>query len=56
MREEAQRMGAILGHNYPGGEWYPRTYALMEEAGVTQVSAEEAERRGWFSRTFGAIF
>ena len=56
MREEAQRMGAILGHNYPGGQWYPRTYALMEEAGVTQVSAEEAERRGWFSRTFGTVF
>jgi outer membrane protein assembly factor BamD len=56
MREEAQRMGAILGHNYPGGEWYPRTFALMQEAGVTQVSAEEAERRGWFSRTFGAVF
>jgi outer membrane protein assembly factor BamD len=56
MVEEAQRMGAILGHNYPGGEWYPRTYALMEQSGVSQVSATEAERRGWFSRTFGAVF
>ncbi len=56
MREEAQRMGAILGHNYPGGEWYPRSYALMEQAGIQQVAAEEAQRRGWFSRTFGAVF
>lgn len=56
MTEEAQRMAAILGHNYPGGEWYPRTYALMQQSGVSQVNAEEAERRGWFSRTFGSVF
>lgn len=54
--EEAQRMGAILGHNFPGNEWYQRSYALMEDNGVQQISAQEAERRGWFSRTFGAVF
>jgi outer membrane protein assembly factor BamD len=56
MTDEAQRMAAILGHNFPGNEWYQRSYALMEESGVTPVAAEEAERRGWFSRTFGAVF
>ncbi len=56
MTEEAQRMGAILGHNFPGSEWYQRSYALMTEAGVTPVSTEEAEHRGWFNRTFGAVF
>jgi outer membrane protein assembly factor BamD len=56
MTEEAQRMAAILGHNFPGSEWYQRSYALMTETGVTPVSAEDAERRGWFSRTFGAVF
>lgn len=56
MTEEAQRMGAILGHNYPGGQWYPRAYALMTESGVQAVSEQEAEHRGWFSRTFGAVF
>lgn len=56
MTEEAQRMAAILGHNFPGGDWYQRSYALLEDAGITPVSEAEADRRGWFSRTFGAVF
>lgn len=56
MIEEAQRMAAILGHNFPGNSWYERSYALMTDAGVAPVAQEEAERRGWFSRTFGAVF
>jgi len=56
MTEEAQRMAAILGHNYPGGEWYQRSYALMTDSGVAPVAEEEARRRGWLGRTFGAVF
>lgn len=56
MIEEAQRMAAILGHNFPGSRWYQRSYALMTDSGVAPVAREEAERRGWFSRTFGAVF
>jgi outer membrane protein assembly factor BamD len=56
MTEEAQRMAAILGHNFPGSDWYQRSYALMSQTGVTPVSDEDAERRGWFSRTFGTVF
>jgi outer membrane protein assembly factor BamD len=56
MTEEAQRMAAILGHNFPGDPWYQRSYALMQGAGVDAVAPEEAERRGWFSRTLGRIF
>jgi outer membrane protein assembly factor BamD len=56
MIEEAQRMAAILGHNFPGSQWYQRSYALMTDSGVAPVAQEEAERRGWFSRTFGAVF
>jgi outer membrane protein assembly factor BamD len=56
MTPEAQRMAAILGHNYPGSPWYERSYALMTDAGVAPVAEEEAERRGWFGRTFGAVF
>lgn len=52
MNEEAQRMAAVLGHNYPGSEWYQRTYSLMTGRGVTPVGEEEAERRGWLSRIF----
>ncbi len=56
MNEEAQRMASILGHNYPGDEWYQRSYALMTERGVALVPEAEAERRGWFSRTIGRVF
>ncbi len=56
MTEEAQRMAAVLGHNYPGNEWYQRSYALMTGRGVEPVSEDEARRRGWFSNTIGRIF
>ncbi len=56
MTEEAQRMAAILSYNYPGDEWYARTYALMSERGVAPVTEPEARRRGWLSRTVGRIF
>ena len=56
MTEEAQRMAAILGYNFPGSEWYQRTYRLMQQRGVQQVSTDEAQHRGWLNRTFGRIF
>ncbi len=56
MIEEAQRAAAILGHNFPGSEWYQASYALMTQSGVPVVAEAEAERRGWFSRTLGRLF
>lgn len=50
MIEEAQRTAAVLGYNFPGDRWYARTYTLMTGQGVTPVSEEEAQRRGWLSR------
>jgi outer membrane protein assembly factor BamD len=56
MTDEAQRIAAILGYNFPGSPWYQRTYALMQQRNVQQVNTEEARRRGWLGRTFGAVF
>jgi outer membrane protein assembly factor BamD len=56
MTEEAQRMASILGYNFPGSEWYQRSYALMTTEGVAPVAIEEAQRRGWLGRTFGRVF
>ncbi len=56
MNEEAQRTAAILGHNFPGSDWYNASYALLEGRGVQPVSQGEAERRGWFANTLGRIF
>jgi len=32
--KEAQTAAAVLGHNYPGSEWYEDTYAMMKEFGA----------------------
>ena len=32
VEEEARRTAAVLGHNYPGSEWYVDTYALFGAA------------------------
>ena len=37
--EEARRTAAVLGHNYPGSEWYERSYELVRRhAGQAQPS------------------
>lgn len=47
--EEAQVAAAVLGHNYPGSEWYEDTYRLMKgNAGKSE--------RGFLSKAFGWIF
>lgn len=49
--EEAQSAAAVLGHNYPGSEWYQDSYALL-----TGHDARPAEnRKSWISRAFGGI-
>ncbi|MGE0828146.1 MAG: outer membrane protein assembly factor BamD [Hyphomonadaceae bacterium] len=52
MNDEAQRSAAVLGYNFPGSEWYERTYRLMADRGVTPADEGEARRRGWLSRIF----
>ena len=45
-------VAAVLGHNYPGSEWYADSYLLL-----TGVDSRPQENKGsWISRTFGAIF
>jgi outer membrane protein assembly factor BamD len=29
--DEAQMAAAVLGHNFPGSEWYQNSYALLEQ-------------------------
>lgn len=45
---EAQTAGAVLGHNFPDGQWYKDTFKLLQSNGL-----EPRENRGsWISRTF----
>ena len=40
MTDEAQRMAAILGYNFPGNPWYQRTYAL--DAAAQRAAGDDA--------------
>ncbi|HYF05989.1 MAG TPA: outer membrane protein assembly factor BamD, partial [Acetobacteraceae bacterium] len=46
--EEARRVAAVLGHNYPGSEWYRDTYRLVGDPSAVPP----APQRGWVGRNF----
>ena len=45
---EAQAAAAVLGHNYPGSQWYEYSYALLVDSDL----APEADEDSWISRVF----
>ncbi len=51
LREEAQTSAAVLGHNFPGSDWYRDTYALLE--GVNLKPAED--EGSWISRALASV-
>ncbi len=50
--DEARRVAAVLGHNYPGSDWYRDSYALVE----TGESPAGGGEQGWFRRNWNALF
>jgi outer membrane protein assembly factor BamD len=46
--DEATKVGAVLGYNYPGSEWYEASYKLLTSRGATP--SVRPERRGLFRR------
>jgi outer membrane protein assembly factor BamD len=50
--EEAQASAAVLGHNYPGSNWYRDSYALLTGQGL----APDANQKSWISRAFSKLF
>ena len=40
---QAQQTAAVLGHNYPGSDWYSDSYALMQGQGVSLPEAPDAK-------------
>jgi outer membrane protein assembly factor BamD len=49
--EEAQSVAAVLGHNYPGSDWYQDSYALLTGKHVQPVENEKS----WISKAFSGI-
>ena len=51
VNEEARRFAAVLGHNYPGTDWYEDAYALLVEGGAVQKGDD-----AWYKRLWSGIF
>ena len=52
MRKEAQKAAAVLGHNYPGSEWYTDSYALITGKDTRQQKAKP----GFLKRAWNWVF
>lgn len=47
---EAEKVGAVLGYNYPDSAWYRDTYRLLSSEGLS--TNVEPEKEGWLGRIF----
>jgi outer membrane protein assembly factor BamD len=52
LRDEATKVAAVLGYNYPGSKWYERSYALLDDAARAKIMDE----RGFVDRTVDSLF
>lgn len=50
--DEAQTAASVLGHNFPGSEWYTDSYALLVDANVRPQKNEKS----WISRAWNSVF
>ena len=48
---EAQTAAAVLGHNFPDGQWYKDAFALLQSGGLEPRESEDS----WISKTFRKI-
>ena len=55
LTEEAQRNAAVLGHNYPGSEWYIDSYKLVAGIDVRSGKTNE-QKKGFVARAWDWIF
>jgi outer membrane protein assembly factor BamD len=51
LTEEARKVAAVLGYNYPGSPWYNDSYALVETGKLP-----EDDRPGFIARAWRSIF
>lgn len=55
--DDANKVAAVLGHNYPGSEWYIDSYALATGEDVDALrDAIPRKERGFFTRAWDWIF
>ena len=49
--DEAKSAGAVLGHNYPGSDWYSNSYAMLTDSGAVLGGDKDA----WYSRAYRQV-
>lgn len=54
--DEATRVAAILGYNYPGSQWYKDAYGLLKPEYRAQLDAQSKSKQNVFERTLDSIF
>ncbi len=52
LKQEALRVAAVLGHNYPGNKWYKRSYGLLDPEARKSLDDD----RGWVDKTVESLF
>jgi len=52
LTDEATKVAAVLGYNYPGSKWYQRSFELLDPKARAQIIAE----RGVVDRTVDSLF
>ncbi len=52
LHSEATRVAAVLGHNYPGSNWYEDTYKVLDDASRQKL----LEDRSFVDRTVDSLF
>ncbi|MEH6403037.1 MAG: outer membrane protein assembly factor BamD [Sneathiella sp.] len=50
--DEAQTAAAVLGHNFPGSEWYQDSYALLDE----NYLRPEVDESSWIVKSWNSLF
>ena len=51
LKDEATRVAAVLGYNYPGSRWYKDSYDLLDPAQRAKI----ANKEGFMDRTIGSL-
>lgn len=52
LRDQATRVAAVLGYNYPGSKWYEDSYKLLDD----QQRQKILDNRSWVDRTVDSLF
>lgn len=56
LTDEARKVAAVLGYNYPASEWYVDSYELVTNQEVKRQDAKSESRPGFLRRAWGWVF